>query len=200
MKQFQGQRKRAVWLPQMPFPPPFAVLTLSENRRRAQSHDSSRANDSSQAKNPPNILHRFSYFWQPGDVVFGLTFLLGLAAFSAGLTVIPDPRGFGTHEQFGMPSCGFPADYGIPCPTCGVTTAFAYSARLQILESLHTQLFGTFLFWLIQALALGSLYCLIKRRSPLIPRFITRSGLACLLITLIVLAVGWWVKIQDWRP
>jgi len=37
----------------------------------------------------------------------------------------PDDRGFGTHQQLGMPPCSFVLTTGLPCPTCGMTTAFA---------------------------------------------------------------------------
>ncbi len=37
----------------------------------------------------------------------------------------PDPRGLGTHERFGLPPCSFILTSGLPCPTCGMTTAFA---------------------------------------------------------------------------
>ncbi len=50
--------------------------------------------------------------------------LLGLAR-----RLEPDPRGFGTHTQLGMPPCSFLRMTGRLCPTCGMTTAFAWSVR-----------------------------------------------------------------------
>lgn len=46
--------------------------------------------------------------------------VLGLAVF-----LKPDVRGHGTHEQLGLPPCGFMTGSGLPCPTCGMTTSFA---------------------------------------------------------------------------
>ena len=43
----------------------------------------------------------------------------------------PDPRGYGTHEQLGLAPCSFFARTGRPCPSCGLTTAFAWSVRLR---------------------------------------------------------------------
>lgn len=41
----------------------------------------------------------------------------------------PDPRGLGTHQQLGLPPCGFLVLTGFPCPGCGLTTAFAHGIR-----------------------------------------------------------------------
>jgi hypothetical protein len=64
-----------------------------------------------------------------------------VALFLAGVVIIcgfilscllkPDPRGFGTHQQFGLPPCSFQILFGIPCPSCGGTTSFAHFVRGQ---------------------------------------------------------------------
>ena len=41
----------------------------------------------------------------------------------------PDPRGYGTHQQFGLPKCRFLERFGYPCPSCGATTAWAWTVR-----------------------------------------------------------------------
>ncbi len=60
--------------------------------------------------------------------------LLIAAAGLGGLLVVagrlePDPRGFGTHTQLGLRSCAFTQVTGRLCPTCGMTTAFAWFVR-----------------------------------------------------------------------
>jgi len=55
---------------------------------------------------------------------------LGLAGVLATARALrPDPRGFGTHTQLGLGACAFRELAGKPCPSCGMTTAFAWSMR-----------------------------------------------------------------------
>ena len=67
---------------------------------------------------------------QPGTVGTRLIGLLVAAGSAIVLTVAarltPAADGLGTHCQLGLPACGFLISTGLPCPTCGMTTAFAY--------------------------------------------------------------------------
>jgi hypothetical protein len=54
----------------------------------------------------------------------GLVGVLGVAR-----RLEPDPRGFGTHTQLGLYPCMFAQVTGRLCPTCGMTTSFAWFAR-----------------------------------------------------------------------
>ena len=51
----------------------------------------------------------------------------------------PNPAGHGTHRQLGLPPCGMVLALGKPCPTCGMTTAFAYAAHGDLKNSFLTQ-------------------------------------------------------------
>lgn len=73
--------------------------------------------------------------------------LAGIALFCvlvmvAAALLRPDPRGFGTHEQLGLLPCGFKRMTGLPCPTCGMTTAFAWTVRGEFGAAWQTQPFG----------------------------------------------------------
>jgi hypothetical protein len=59
-----------------------------------------------------------------------------------GFLVKPDARGFGTHEQLGLPSCKLMDWTGVPCPGCGVTTSVAFAAQGHVVDALRTQPFG----------------------------------------------------------
>lgn len=77
----------------------------------------------------------------------------------------PDARGFGTHEQLGLPPCSFQAHTGIPCPGCGLTTSFANMAHLHVLDAFRAHLMGPLLFTLTFAVAVASPWA-IRRAHP----------------------------------
>ena len=54
----------------------------------------------------------------------GLMLVFGIARW-----LEPDPRGYGTHTQLGLSPCAFVLVTGQRCPTCGMTTSFAWFAR-----------------------------------------------------------------------
>src|SRR5690606_14592168 len=82
-----------------------------------------------------------------------------LAIATAGAAVLvlarmlePDARGHGTHEQLGLPPCGFLELTGVPCPGCGLTTAFAHLARADLVPALEANA-GALPLFLLTALA-----------------------------------------------
>jgi hypothetical protein len=72
-----------------------------------------------------------------GGVSAGCFALLGVAA-----SLTPESAGHGTHQQLGLPPCGWLLATGYPCPTCGMTTAFAASAEGDLLGAMMTQPIG----------------------------------------------------------
>ena len=45
----------------------------------------------------------------------------------------------GTHQQLGLPGCSLPMLTGYPCPSCGMTTAFAHAVRGQFIDAFLAQ-------------------------------------------------------------
>ena len=77
----------------------------------------------------------------------------------------PDGRGHGTHEQFGMAPCGWPEAYGIPCPTCGCTTASAQLVQGDLVGAFVTQTFGAAVAAVGLLAGAHALFCLARGRS-----------------------------------
>ena len=102
----------------------------------------------------------------------------------------PDPRGFGTHTQLGLPPCAFMASTGRPCPTCGMTTSFAWFARGDLASSWRANPAGSLLAplglalipWLLAASARG-------RPSPFASWEVPLVGLA---VAVVALTVFFW--------
>jgi Protein of unknown function (DUF2752) len=85
---------------------------------------------------------------------------LGVLITAAAIT--PEREGLGTHLQLGLEPCGFLSAFGKPCPTCGMTTAFAQVVRLDLRSAFAAQPFGLLLaiaaamgFWVALASAVG---------------------------------------------
>lgn len=66
--------------------------------------------------------------------------ILGIAAY-----LPPSPSGHGTHEALGLNPCGFVIRTGLPCPTCGMTTAYSHLVRGHFVRSFVSQPTGMLL-------------------------------------------------------
>ncbi|MBX3424298.1 MAG: DUF2752 domain-containing protein [Pirellulales bacterium] len=64
------------------------------------------------------------------------------ALVAAAATATPDPRGYGTHEQFGWGPCSFRDWTGFACPSCGMTTAWACLVRSDVARAAAANLAG----------------------------------------------------------
>lgn len=57
----------------------------------------------------------------------------------------PSEKGLGTHQQLMLPECGWITIFDLPCPTCGMTTAFSHAANGNLPASFLTQPLGALL-------------------------------------------------------
>lgn len=76
--------------------------------------------------------------------LFGTAFLL-IVGFGVAWLLSPDPRGYGTHQQLGLPPCTFRFLFSRPCPGCGMTTCFAFFVRGQFVEAVRANAAGVVL-------------------------------------------------------
>jgi hypothetical protein len=70
----------------------------------------------------------------------GIVIVLGIAVW-----LTPDPRGYGTHQQLGMPPCTFRTLMDVNCPHCGLTTSFSWFVRGQFQKSMQANPAGVLL-------------------------------------------------------
>ena len=106
----------------------------------------------------------------------------------------PDPRGFGTHEQLGIPPCGFLRDHGVPCISCGMTTAFAAMAHARPGLAIRSNPFGVLLFLLTLAAPVYFVHALVKDLDPF--RILqTRRAAVILPMLGVLLLVNWGVMV-----
>ena len=85
--------------------------------------------------------------------------LLGLARY-----LPPDGRGFGTHQQLGIPPCSFVLTSGLPCPTCGMTTAFSLVMHGRPWSAFKAQPAGALLCIATVGLLAASVYAAVTGR------------------------------------
>jgi hypothetical protein len=91
------------------------------------------------------------------------------------LLLKPSAEGIGTHQQLGLPACGWVAAADIPCPTCGMTTAWSHTVRGQLPSAFMAQPLGMLLAFTAFFTAIGgfitastgySFQALLYRFSP----------------------------------
>lgn len=107
----------------------------------------------------------------------------------------PDPSGMGTHRRLGLPACGSEALWGIPCPSCGMTTSWAWMTRGELLHSWNANpgglALGMFVLvmapWMIASSCKGYWWPLECQ-----PRYVLLAGMTVIVITLI----QWFIRIQ----
>ena len=110
----------------------------------------------------------------------GFRRLLWLGSVAAAAAVLataawlePDPLGHGTHTQLGLPPCGFLWLTELPCPACGLTTAFAHGVRGSLGQAALANPVGLALFLSVCLLIPFGLFAAVRGWSldTLIERF-----------------------------
>ena len=94
-------------------------------------------------------------------------------------------------------SCGFKQKYGLPCPTCGMTTATLVFAQGRIFEAFYIQpAAGLFCCMLVVAAFLGFLIAVFGVYFGFLERFFTEVKVRHIILALIVIiAAGWAVTL-----
>ena len=69
----------------------------------------------------------------------GAVLIVCLAVLGVAVRLEPERSGFGTDRQLGLATCSALMLTGYPCPTCGMTTAFALTVRGEWAAAFHAQ-------------------------------------------------------------
>ena len=122
-------------------------------------------------------------------VVCAAIFLLGLAA-----CLQPESQGIGTHQQLGLPQCGWILAVNIPCPTCGMTTAWSHAVRGELPSAFLAQPMGMLLAISTVVIASGALFSVLTGYSfnALLYRF---SPWKVFIVVVILTLASWGFKI-----
>ena len=121
---------------------------------------------------------------------------LGVLVLAASLP--PSRSGMGTHrESLGLPPCNFLQRTGLPCPSCGMTTSWAWASKGHFAAAFYVQPMGAALALMAAACVWGGLYIAFTGRPAhrLLRMLPTRYTLLPLLL-LAVLAWGWKILIH----
>ena len=116
----------------------------------------------------------------------GLVVVLALAS-----QLRPDPRGWGTHEQLGLPPCTFLTVAGIRCPACGMTTAWSNFMHGRMADALRANASGTVLAAVALVVA-GWMLAVAIRGRPL-PWQPGETTIAAAAVALTALMIGEWI-------
>ncbi|MEM8875434.1 MAG: DUF2752 domain-containing protein [Planctomycetota bacterium] len=81
-----------------------------------------------------------------------------LALLLVAATLTPSSDGTGTHTGLGLAKCGLLEASGVPCITCGYTTAFAHTVRANFVGAFFVQPGGLFTALVAAATAWVGLY------------------------------------------
>ncbi len=147
--------------------------------------------DASAVSQPPRawpLASRRARIWA-GVLTVCCAAVLGVA-----IKLKPDSRGYGTHQQLGAAPCGMIVRTGLPCPTCGMTTAFAHTVRGSWWAAFRAQPAGFVLALATIATVVISLRVVMTGRWPralLNDRTVFRLFIALL----VLLVAGWGFKL-----
>jgi hypothetical protein len=123
-------------------------------------------------------------------IALGLVTVFGIALWLDPYDENGRPRRLETHLQLGLPPCTFRILTGVPCPSCGMTTSFAFLIRGDLGNSLRANAVGTLLAAVCLAFIPWSLVCVLGKRFFFIAST-ERVLLGGVLIFVVLLLLRW---------
>ena len=126
------------------------------------------------------------------NALFVAMIAFGLLSIAFWLT--PSSSGLGTHHDLGLPQCGWILAANVPCPTCGMTTAYAYTVRGKFISAFLAQPLGLALALATVIIGVFSIITACTGRSFALfyYRFLT---LKYFILTCVLALLSWGFKI-----
>ena len=125
-----------------------------------------------------------------GGLAIGLSTLLITAA-----TLRPSKNGLGTHQQLGLPPCTVRVAFGIPCPSCGMTTSWSHFMRGRWTSSIECNA-GGFLLAVVTTIVIVRASIAAIHATPVSTNEV--NALAVLLVcVLVVTMIAWILRITN---
>ena len=127
-----------------------------------------------------------------GRILAAIIAAICLAVLITGARLPPSPTGMATHTAMGFDECQFYKRTGLPCPSCGMTTSFAWFTRGNVLASCWIQPMGFVLALAATATVwAGSYIAITGRPAHRLVRLIPPRYYLLPLLTFAALAWGW---------
>jgi hypothetical protein len=126
--------------------------------------------------------------------------LVVAAALLAGLLVLaktldPDARGYGTHTQLGLRPCAFLTTTGRLCPTCGMTTSYAWLMHGRLDRSWHANPAGC-LFAVFSVPLMAWLFASAIVNEPVGCQTLTGPLMSLLVAAVFLGVVSWLIRLM----
>jgi len=123
-----------------------------------------------------------------------LVALIAVAVLVVARMLTPEPAGLGTHHQLGWAPCLMPMVTGYPCPSCGMTTAFALTVRGEWWAAFRAQPAGLLLTGLTGMAAVMGVSAIVTGRYWML-NWYRISPARLVVLGVIILLMGWFGKI-----
>ena len=131
-----------------------------------------------------------------GRLIAGLVATAAATPLVVAASLAPSSTGIGTHQALGLPACGWQTTMQLPCPTCGMTTAFAHAANADFAQAAQAQPAGLLLSFLAALAVVGGGYAAVTGAAMQRPLAVLMQP-KMIWIGLGVLVLGWLYKIAS---
>ncbi len=150
------------------------------------------------------IINRFNTMLTPARADRQLTYAIRMLSLACGVTLAillavafqlrPNPAGLGTHQQLGLPPCSVVVLCGVPCPSCGMTTSWAFLTRGEIGSAFQANVGGAMLALIAMAYIPASCYFFLSGRATRRGWFCDALAI-CLTLALVATLAQWVVRV-----